>query len=212
MPHAIRIHQTGGPEVLQWEEVEVGEPGPGQVKLRQEAAGPQLHRRLSPDGAVPAAAALHPRRRGSRNCRSSWPRRRGRKSRRPCRLCGADRRLCRGAADRCRTAGETPGSISSEQAAGMMLQGMTAHMLLRSVHRVTAGETILIHAAAGGVGLIVCQWAKALGATVIGTVWLRREGRARPGPRLRPPDRLHPAGLRRRGEPHHQRREASGRL
>jgi NADPH2:quinone reductase len=63
-----------------------------------------------------------------------------------------------------------PHAISSEQAAAMMLQGMTAHMLLRSVHRVQRGETILIHAAAGGVGLIVCQWAKALGATVIGTV------------------------------------------
>jgi len=63
-----------------------------------------------------------------------------------------------------------PDSISTEQAAAMMLQGMTAHMLLRSVHRVQPGETILIHAAAGGVGLIVCQWAKALGATVIGTV------------------------------------------
>jgi NADPH2:quinone reductase len=63
-----------------------------------------------------------------------------------------------------------PDSISSEQAAGMMLQGLTAHMLLRGVHRVQLGETILVHAAAGGVGLIMCQWAKALGATVIGTV------------------------------------------
>ena len=63
-----------------------------------------------------------------------------------------------------------PEGISSEQAAAMMLQGMTAHMLLRSVYRVQPGETILVHAAAGGVGLIMCQWAKALGATVIGTV------------------------------------------
>ena len=65
---------------------------------------------------------------------------------------------------------KVPDSISGEQAASMMLKGMTAHMLLRSVHRVEPGETILIHAAAGGVGLIVCQWAKALGAIVIGTV------------------------------------------
>jgi NADPH2:quinone reductase len=63
-----------------------------------------------------------------------------------------------------------PDAISSEQAAAMMLQGMTAQMLLRQVYRVKSGDTILIHAAAGGVGLIVCQWAKALGATVIGTV------------------------------------------
>jgi NADPH2:quinone reductase len=63
-----------------------------------------------------------------------------------------------------------PDAISSEQAAASMLQGLTVHMLIRSVHRVEAGETILVHAAAGGVGLILCQWAKALGATVIGTV------------------------------------------
>ena len=63
-----------------------------------------------------------------------------------------------------------PEAISSEQAAAMMLQGLTAHMLLFGVHKVRPGETILVHAAAGGVGLILCQWAKALGATVIGTV------------------------------------------
>ena len=63
-----------------------------------------------------------------------------------------------------------PEGVSTEQAGAMMLQGVTAWMLLRAVHRVQAGETILIHAAAGGVGLIVCQWATALGATVIGTV------------------------------------------
>jgi len=63
-----------------------------------------------------------------------------------------------------------PDAVSFEQAAGMMLRGMTAHMLLRRVHEVKAGETILVHAAAGGVGLMLCQWAKALGASVIGTV------------------------------------------
>jgi NADPH2:quinone reductase len=63
-----------------------------------------------------------------------------------------------------------PDAISSEQAAAAMLQGMTAHMLVRKVHRVEPGETVLVHAAAGGVGLILCQWAKALGATIIGTV------------------------------------------
>src|SRR4029078_10627269 len=63
-----------------------------------------------------------------------------------------------------------PEGISSEQAAGMMLQGMTAQMLLRSVFPVANGDTILVHAAAAGVGLIICQWAAALGATVIGTV------------------------------------------
>jgi NADPH2:quinone reductase len=170
MPHAIRIHQTGGPEVLKWEEVDVGDPGPGQVKLRQEAAGLNfidvyhrtgLYKQDMPftpgvegagvvDAVGPDVADLKP---GDRVAYAG-----------PIggyveeRLIDAGRVV------------KLPDGISSEQAAGMMLQGMTAHMLLRSVHRVEAGETILVHAAAGGVGLIVCQWAKALGATVIGTV------------------------------------------
>ena len=105
-----------------------------------------------------------------------------------------------------------PKEISTEQAAAMMLQGMTAQMLLRSVFPVAKGDTILVHAAAGGVGLIMCQWAAALGATVIGTVGTRGESRARARARLRPSDRLFEAGFRRRGEPHHRRREAAGGL
>jgi NADPH2:quinone reductase len=170
MTNAIRIHQTGGPEALKWEQVEVGDPGPDEVKLRQEAAGLNYidvyHRTgLYPQqlpftpgvegaGVVEAVGAevtdLNP---GDRVAYAGP-------------IGGyAEERLI--AADRLV---KLPDSVSTEHAAGMMLQGMTAHMLLRKVHRVEAGETILIHAAAGGVGLIVCQWAKALGATVIGTV------------------------------------------
>jgi NADPH:quinone reductase len=170
MPHAIRIRQTGGPEVLQWEEVEVGEPGPGQVKLRQEAAGLNFIDVYHRTGLYPQQPPFTPGVEGAGMVEAVGPD--------VDNLNAGDRVAYAGpiggyAEERLIDAGrlaKLPESISSEQAAGMMLQGMTAHMLLRSVHRVQAGETILIHAAAGGVGLIVCQWAKALGATVIGTV------------------------------------------
>src|SRR5439155_27215713 len=170
MPHAIRIHQSGGPEVLKWEEVEVGEPGSGQVKLRQEAAGLNFIDIYHRTGLYPQELPFTPGVEGAGVVEAVGA---GVTDVQPgdrvayagpiggyaeARLIDADRLV------------KLPDSVSSEQAAGMMLQGMTAHMLLRSVHRVQAGETILIHAAAGGVGLIVCQWAKALGATVIGTV------------------------------------------
>jgi len=170
MSHAIRVHELGGPEVLKLEEVDVGDPGPGQVRLRQEAAGLNfidvyhrtgLYQQPLPftpgvegagvvEAVGPDVADLKP---GDRVAYGG-----------PVggyaevRLIPADRVV------------KLPDAISSEQAAAMMLQGMTAHMLLRRVHAVKAGETILVHAGAGGVGLILCQWAKALGATVIGTV------------------------------------------
>lgn len=170
MTHAIQVHQTGGPEVLQWEQVEVGDPGAGQVRLRQEAAGLNFIDVYHRTGLYPQALPFTPGVEGA----------------------GVVEAVGEGVAnvqagDRVAYAGpiggyaekllidadrlvKLPEDISSEQAAAMMLQGMTAWMLLRQVHRVAPGETILIHAAAGGVGLIVCQWAKALGATVIGTV------------------------------------------
>jgi NADPH2:quinone reductase len=170
MQHAIRIHETGGPEVLRWEQVEVGEPGPGQVKLRQQAAGINfidVYHRL---GLYPQQLPFMPGVEGAGVVDTVGPD--------VTQVTVGDRVAYAGsiggyAEERLIDADKLvklPDAVSSEQAAGMMLQGMTAHMLLRSVHRVRDGETILIHAAAGGVGLIVCQWAKALGATVIGTV------------------------------------------
>ena len=170
MAHAIRIHQTGGPEVLQWEEVEVGEPGPGQVRIRQEAAGLNfidvyhrtgLYKQETPftpgvegAGVVEAVGAGVTNVRQGDRIAYAGP------------LGGyAEERLID--ADR---VVKVPDGISTEQAAGMMLQGMTAQMLLRSVYPVKKGDMILVQAAAGGVGLIMCQWASALGATVIGTV------------------------------------------
>ena len=170
MAHAIRVHKVGGPEVLQWEKVEAGEPGPGQVRLRQEAAGLNFIDVYHRTGLYPQPLPFTPGTEGAGiveaigddvdnvnvGDRVAYAGPIGGYAEE--RLIGADRLV------------KLPDSISSEQAAGMMLQGMTAQMLLRSVFPVARGDTILIHAAAGGVGLILCQWASALGATVIGTV------------------------------------------
>ena len=170
MSHAIRINRTGGPEVLQWAEVEVGEPGAGQVKLKQTAVGLNYidvyHRTglyplplpfvpgMEAAGIVEAVGAgvtrLKP---GDRVAYASSI-----GAYAEARLIEADRVV------------KLPGTIADSTAAAMMLQGMTARYLIRDIYKVGPGDTILIHAAAGGVGLIVCQWAAALGATVIGTV------------------------------------------
>jgi NADPH2:quinone reductase len=170
MPHAIRIHENGGPEVLKWEEVEIGDPAPGQVRIRQEAAGLNFIDVYHRTGLYKQELPFTPGVEGAGVVEAVGPDVTG--------LNVGDRVAYAGpiggyAEERLIDAGrlvKLPDSISSEQAAGMMLQGLTAHMLLRGVHRVQPGETILVHAAAGGVGLIMCQWAKALGATVIGTV------------------------------------------
>jgi len=170
MTHAIQIHRTGGPEVLEWREVEVGDPGPGQVRLQQEAAGLNYIDVYHRTGLYPQPLPFIPGVEGAGTVEAVGDSVTSLKAGDRVAYAGpiggyAEQRLID--ADRLV---KLPDSISSEQAAAMMLQGMTAQMLLRSVHRVEPGETILIHAAAGGVGLIVCQWAKALGATVIGTV------------------------------------------
>jgi NADPH2:quinone reductase len=170
MPHAIRLKKNGGPEVLSWEEIRVGEPGPGQVKLRQEAAGLNFIDVYHRTGLYPQQLPFTPGVEGAGVVEEVGPDVDHVKQGDRVAYAGptggyAEERLID--ADR---VVKLPKSISSEQAAGMMLQGMTAQMLLRSVFPVAQGDTILIHAAAGGVGLILCQWAAALGATVIGTV------------------------------------------
>lgn len=172
MTHAIRIHATGGPEVLQWESVDVGEPGPGEARVRHEAVGLNFidvyHRTgLYPLPGLPATLGLE----GAGVVEAV-----------------GDGVTEVGVGDRVAYAGIPPGayaevrlipghrlirlpdSITTEQAAAMMLQGMTAQYLLRSTFRVEPGQRVLVHAAAGGVGLIACQWARHLGSTVIGTV------------------------------------------
>ena len=170
MTHAIRIHEAGGPEVLKWEEVDVGDPGPGQVKIRQEAAGLNFIDVYHRTGLYPQELPFTPGVEGAGVVEAVGANVTNVKQGDRVAYAGpiggyAEERLI----DAERLV-KLPDNISCEQAAGMMLQGMTAQMLLRSIYRVNDGDTILVHAAAGGVGLIMCQWAAALGATVIGTV------------------------------------------
>jgi NADPH2:quinone reductase len=170
MTHAIRIHDTGGPEALKWEEVEVGEPGPGQVRIRQAAAGLNFIDVYHRTGLYPQQTPFIPGVEGAGTVEAVGDGVRDLKPGDGVAYAGpvggyAEERLID--ADRLV---KLPDEISFEQAAAMMLQGMTARMLLHAVYEVKSGDTILVHAAAGGVGLILCQWASALGATVIGTV------------------------------------------
>lgn len=172
MTHAIRIHAPGGPEVMRWDQVDVGAPGPGEIRLRQTAIGLNFidvyHRSgLYPLPALPAVLGLEAAgvveavgpgvadlRAGDRVAYASLPV----GAYAEARLMPADRVI------------RLPNDVTDQQAAAMMLKGLTAHYLLRRTFHVTPGNAILIHAAAGGVGLIVCRWAKHLGATVIGAV------------------------------------------
>ena len=170
MPNAIRVHAHGGPDKLRWEAVEVGEPGPGQVRIAQAAAGLNFIDVYHRTGLYPQPLPFVPGVEGAGTVEAVGEG--------VAALSVGDRVAYGGpiggyAQVRLIDAEKVvriPDSISTEQAAGMMLQGMTAQMLLRSVFPITKGDTILIHAAAGGVGLIMCQWAKALGVRVIGTV------------------------------------------
>ena len=170
MTHAIRIHQPGGPEALKWEEVEVGEPGPGQARIRQAAAGLNFIDVYHRTGLYKQPLPFTPGVEGAGTVESVGPDVEYLKAGDRVAYAGpiggyAEERLV--PADRLV---KLPDDISFDQAAAIMLQGMTARMLLRAVFPVQQGDTILIHAAAGGVGLVMCQWASALGATVIGTV------------------------------------------
>ncbi|MBL8668815.1 MAG: quinone oxidoreductase, partial [Rhodospirillales bacterium] len=172
MTNAIRIHQTGGPEQMRWEEVTVATPGPGQALLRQTAVGLNYidvyHRTgLYPVPSLPSVLGLEAAgvveavgegvtavRPGQRVAYASPPI----GAYAEARLMPADRLVA------------IPDGIDDVQAAGMMLQGMTAQYLLRRTYRVQPGDAFLVQAAAGGVGQILCQWGRHLGALVIGTV------------------------------------------
>lgn len=170
MPNAIRVHKIGGPDVLQWEEVNVEDLGPGQIRIRQQAAGLNFIDVYHRTGLYPQELPFTPGVEGAGVVEAVGPDVNtvtiGDRVAYAGPIGGyAEERLID--ADR---VVKLPDAVTTEQAAGMMLQGMTAQMLLRTVFPVQAGDTILVHAAAGGVGLIMCQWAAALGATVIGTV------------------------------------------
>ena len=171
MPAAIRFHRTGGPEVLCLEEVEIGAPAPGEARVRHHAIGLNFIDTYHRSGLYPlplpsgigleGAGVVEAVGEGVRD------------------LAVGDRVAYAGgpvgaySEVRCLPAERLlrlPEALSFETGAAMMLQGLTAAYLLRRTYRVQPGDAVLIHAAAGGVGLIACQWAKALGATVIGTV------------------------------------------
>ncbi|AGW95310.1 MULTISPECIES: quinone oxidoreductase family protein [Cupriavidus] len=173
MPHAIRMHETGGPEVLRWETVEVGDPRPGEVRLRHEAVGLNfadtyfrsgLYPMPLPSGmGVEAAGIVEAVGKGVMN------------------VTVGDRVTYTGflntigaySTERLVPAApliRLPDGISCETAAAMTMRGLTSSYLMRRIYNFKPGDTILLHAAAGGVGLIVSQWARLLGLTVIGTV------------------------------------------
>jgi NADPH2:quinone reductase len=170
MTKAIRVHQPGGPEQMRWEEVEIGDPGPGQVRLRQTGIGLNFIDVYHRTGLYPQPSPFTPGVEGAGIIESIGPGVEGLKEGDRVAYAGpiggyAEKRLI--AADRLV---KLPDDIGDDQAAAMMLQGMTVDMLINRVRPLQKDETILVHAAAGGVGLILCQWASALGATVIGTV------------------------------------------
>ena len=167
---AIRIHDTGGPEVLRLEEVELPPPGKGQVRLRHHAIGVNYLDIYYRTGHYAASLPITLGNEGAGEVVEVGPSAEGFKP--------GDRVAYAGplggyAEERnidARILVKLPRAISYETAAAVMLKGLTAQYLLRQTYRVKKGDTVLVHAAAGGVGLILCQWAKALGAHVIGTV------------------------------------------
>jgi NADPH2:quinone reductase len=170
MPYAIRIHETGGPEKLKWEEVQVGDPGPGEVRVRNTAVGLNFIDTYHRSGLYPL----------------QFPATLGSEGAGVVEAVGARVKDFK-VGDRVAYANpigayaevvlrptarlvKIPAGIDEKVAAAIMLKGMTAWYLCRRTYKVKKGDTILVHAAAGGVGQILCQWAKHLGATVIGTV------------------------------------------
>lgn len=171
MAKAIRIHQPGGPEVLQLEDLEVGAPGDGQVRIRQTAIGINYIDTYHRTGAYPLPLPTGIGLEGAGVVEAAGP---GVIELRPGdRVAYAGGPVGAYATERLMPADrlvKVPDGIGDRQAAGMMLKGMTAEYLIRRTFPVKAGDTVLWHAAAGGVGLIACQWLKARGAHVIGTV------------------------------------------
>ena len=171
MTQAIRVHEYGDPEVLTWEEVEVGDPGPGQIRIKQTAVGLNYidvygRTGLYPQDVLPFIPGMA----GAGVVTAVGEGVRDLKIGRRVAYAGpigayAEERLI--AADR---VVRIPEGVSDETAAAVMLKGMTAQYLLRRTYKVGSDTTLLFHAAAGGVGMIACQWAASLGATVIGTV------------------------------------------
>jgi NADPH2:quinone reductase len=170
MPYAIRIHQTGGPEQLRWEEVEVARPGPGEVRVRNTAIGVNFIDTYHRTGLYPVPLPATLGMEGAGVVEAVGPKVREFKVGDRVAYAhpiGAYAEVALRPAERLV---RIPAGVDDRVAAAMMLKGLTAHYLCRRTYKVKRGDTILVHAAAGGVGQILCQWARHLGATVIGTV------------------------------------------
>jgi len=170
MPYAIRIHETGGPENLKWEEVQVGDPGPGEVRVRNTAIGLNFIDTYHRSGLYPLQLPITLGSEGAGVVEAVGPKVKGFKAGDRVAYAnpiGAYAEVLLRPAEKLV---KLPAGIDDKVAAAIMLKGMTSWYLCRRTYKVRAGDTLLVHAAAGGVGQILCQWAKHLGATVIGTV------------------------------------------
>ncbi len=167
---AIRVHEIGGPEVLRLEEVEIAAPGPGEVRVRNHAIGVNFIDVYFRKGQNPTALPFTPGNEGAGEIVSVGEGVGGFKPGDRVAYVGTLGAYAEERNIEAKFVVRLPKAISYDTAAAMMLKGLTAQYLLRQTYKVRAGDTVLVHAAAGGTGLILCQWAKALGAEVIGTV------------------------------------------
>jgi NADPH:quinone reductase len=170
MPYAMRIHEHGGPEKLTWEEVDVGDPGPGQVRVRNTAVGLNFVDLYQRNGLYPMQLPFTLGSEGAGVVEAVGPKVKEFKAGDRVAYSGpigAYAEVLMRPADRLV---KIPEGVDDRTAAAMMLKGLTTQYLIRRTYRVRKGDTIVMHAAAGGVGQILCQWASHLGATVIGTV------------------------------------------
>jgi NADPH2:quinone reductase len=170
MAKAVRFHRQGGPEVLQVDDVPVGDPGPGQIRIRHTAIGVNFVDTYQRSGLYPMQLPAVAGNEGAGVVEALGPGVKGLKKGDHVAYTGLPGSYCEQRLLPAERVVKIPKGVSDEQAASMMLKGMTVHYLIFSTYKVRKGDTVLWHAAAGGVGLIACQWLKKIGANVIGTV------------------------------------------
>jgi NADPH2:quinone reductase len=170
MPYAIRINENGGPDKLRWEEVEVAKPGPGEVRVRNTAVGLNYIDTYHRSGLYPMPMPMTLGSEGAGVVEAVGPRVKDFKVGDRVAYAQPIGAYAEVVIRPVARLVKIPSGIDDRTAAAMMLKGMTAWYLCRRTYRVKKGDTIVVHAAAGGVGQILCQWTKYLGATVIGTV------------------------------------------
>ena len=170
MPYAIRIYQSGGPEIMSWEEVEVGKPGPGEVRVRNTAVGLNYIDTYHRSGLYPLQMPLTLGSEGAGVVEAVGPKVKDFKVGDRVAYAGPIGSYAEVLLRPAARLVKIPAGVDDQTAAAMMLKGMTAWYLCRRTYRVKAGDSVVAHAAAGGVGQILCQWLKYIGATVIGTV------------------------------------------